>query len=144
MKALYVDTSALVKLYIDEAGSEHMANKASAAELVASSVLAWPETLASLARSRREGRITAGVHTALRARFASDWADVSAIDLDGRVLEIVERLVDVHPLRGADAAHLASALVLREAGLDVEFACSDRTLLGAARSERLAAFDPAA
>ena len=144
MNALYVDTSALVKLYLDEAGSERMTDKVRAADLVMVSVLAWPETLATLARSHRDSRISAAAYDAVHARFVADWTQLSAVDLDGRVLEIVDRLVDAHPLRGAHAAHLASALALREAGLDVEFACSDRMLLSAARAERLTAFDPAA
>jgi hypothetical protein len=66
------------------------------------------------------------------------------VDLDARVLELVDALVGRHPLRSADAVHLSSALVLSEAGLAVSFACSDKTLLTAARAERLSAFDPAA
>lgn len=143
MSVLYVDTSALAKLYLIEAGSERMIERTRAAAAVASSTLAWPECLASFARRRREGTISADEHRALREQFVSDWSNVATIDLDGRVLEIADRLLLAHALRGADAAHLASALFLSEQGLPVEFACSDRTLLAAARSERLTAFDPA-
>ncbi|HVT17946.1 MAG TPA: hypothetical protein VHQ90_17430 [Thermoanaerobaculia bacterium] len=59
------------------------------------------------------------------------------------VLTHVPGLCRRHPLRGADAVHLASALLLREEGLDVLFACSDRHLLEAAAAEGLAIFDPA-
>jgi uncharacterized protein len=96
-----------------------------------------------LARRHREGLLSDAEHSLLHDRFAEDFGDVLAVGLDGRVLEIVDRLVGAHPLRGSDAVHLASALVLVEGGLAVDFACSDRTLLAAARSERLAAFDPA-
>lgn len=143
MSVLYVDTSALAKLYLIEAGSERIAERARAAPSVASSTLAWPECLASFARRRREGTISADEHRALREKFVSDWGNVATIDLDGRVLEIADRLLLDHALRGADAAHLASALYLAEQGLAVEFACSDRALVAAARAERLAAFDPA-
>ena len=143
MSGLYIDTSALAKLYIEEAGSATMRARAASAEFVASSVLAWAEALATLARRRREGALSGEEHEMLRGRFTSDFGDLVAIDMDGRVLELVDRLVADHPLRGADAVHLASALFLDESGLAVEFACSDRVLLAAARAERLVAFDPA-
>jgi predicted nucleic acid-binding protein len=143
VSVLYVDTSALAKLYVEEAGTERMRARAVAAEAVASSVLTWFEGLAMLARRNREGLITAEEHQALRRQFHVDWSALAAVDLDGRVLELADRLVHEHPLRGADAVHLASALVLGEAGLVVEFACSDRTLNAAARAERLPVFDPA-
>jgi uncharacterized protein len=139
---LYVDTSALVKLYVEESGSDVVRARILTAEHVATSVLAWPETLATLARRRREGLLSAKEHEALGAQFRVDWSALVAVDLDGRVLELVDELVALHPLRGADAVHLASALVLVEAGLYVAFACADRTLAAAARSRRLDVWTP--
>jgi predicted nucleic acid-binding protein len=143
LSVLYADTSALAKVYVEEAGTRRMRERAVVSEAVASSVLAWPEALAMLARRRREGLLTAAEHDALRARFHADWLAIVAVDLDGRVLELVDQLVRDHPLRSADAVHLASALFLQESGLVVEFACCDHTLIAAARRERLPVFDPA-
>jgi predicted nucleic acid-binding protein len=140
---IYADPSALVKLYVAEAGTAEMRRQATAAEIVASSVLAWPELLGLLARRRREGLLTDPEHAQLRARFVEDYADLLVVDLDGRALELVDRLVADHALGSAAAVHLASALVLAEAGLAPRFACCDRPLLAAARGERLDAFDPA-
>ena len=144
MSVLFLDTSALAKIYVYEEGSDPIRRRSGAAEVVASSLLAWPECLAMLARRKREGLLSEGERAALHAQFTEDFADLLVVDLDARVLEIVERLVSNHPLRGADAVHLASALLLVEAGLSVEFACCDRALLAAARAERLPAFDPGA
>lgn len=143
MSLLYVDTSALVKAYVTEAGTARMLARLRAAEGVASSVLVWPETLATLARRVREGLLSPSEHDALRRQFHVDHASLITVALDGRVLELVDALLLRHPLRSADAAHLASALVLVEAGIAVEFACSDRALLAAALVERLPVFDPA-
>jgi hypothetical protein len=60
------------------------------------------------------------------------------------VLRHMPGLCHRHPLRGADAVHLARALLLREEGLDILFARSDRHLLEAAAAEGLGTFDPAA
>ena len=143
MSVLYVDTSALVKAYISEAGTERMLVHLRAAEAVASSVLVWPETLATFARRSREGLMSAHEHADLRRRFHEDYQGLVTVDLDARVLELVDALLLRHPLRSADAAHLASACFLAESGIAVAFACADRALLAAAIAERLPAFDPA-
>jgi len=56
---LYLDTSSLVKLYVTEADSEVVRRLVGDANVVATSVVAYPETRAALARLRREGVLTA-------------------------------------------------------------------------------------
>ena len=56
---LYVDTSSLIKLYVTEAGSDRVRQLVGKASVVATSVVAYPETRAALARLRREGTLTA-------------------------------------------------------------------------------------
>ena len=51
---LYLDTSSLVKLYVDEPGSEDVLRLVDQAELVTTSVVAYAEARAALARRRRE------------------------------------------------------------------------------------------
>jgi uncharacterized protein len=51
---LYLDTSSLVKLYVAEAGSEDVRAQVHRATVVATSMIAYPETRAALARRRRE------------------------------------------------------------------------------------------
>ena len=52
---LYLDTSSLVKLYLDEIHSEAVHRWAQEAEVLATSRVAYPETFAALARRWREG-----------------------------------------------------------------------------------------
>lgn len=139
---LYLDTSALVKLYIAEPGSERMREAASHGEPVAASVLAYAEIHATFARRRREGLLQAAELEEIRLSFAEDWEKLTQISVGAAVLQRVPRLCQSHPLRGADAVHLASALLLHEEGLEVTFACSDRQLREAAAAEGLAVFDP--
>jgi uncharacterized protein with PIN domain len=56
---LYVDTSSLVKLYVTEAGSEVVRQLVGGATVVATSVVAYTETRAALARLRRERALSA-------------------------------------------------------------------------------------
>ncbi|HEX2253151.1 MAG TPA: hypothetical protein VHQ65_07785 [Thermoanaerobaculia bacterium] len=58
------------------------------------------------------------------------------------LLALLPRLVGEHPLRGADAVHLASALSIRDAGIEVVFAVADARLSSAGEAEGLTIFDP--
>ncbi len=141
---LFVDSSALVKLYIAEAGSERMREAAAGEVSVGASILAFAEIHATFARRRREELLVASELEQIRLAFAADWGKLAQVPVGDAVLQLVPRLCERHPLRGADAVHLASALLLREEGLEVTFACSDGRLLKAANVEGLEIFDPSA
>lgn len=139
---LFVDTSALVKIYISEPGSERIHQAIAQGEQVAASDLAFAELHAAFARRRREGLLLASEFEQLRLRLEAEWQNLMQVAIGSVVLALVPGLCERNPLRGADALHLASALLLQEGGLEVTFACSDRTLLKAAAAEGLAVFDP--
>lgn len=139
---LFVDTSVLVKIYISEPGSERMREAVAQDNPVAASPLAFAEIHATLARRRREGLLLIPELEEIRRQLEEDWQDLTQVSTGDEILALVPGLCERHPLRGADALHLASALLLRQDGLDVTFACSDRRLLDAAISEGLATFDP--
>ena len=132
----YLDTSSLVKLYIDEPGSDDVARLVEAADIVVTSVLAYPEARATFARRRREGLLKPTEYTAVVAQFEADWPRFVAIGLDGALARAAGALADKHRLRGGDAAHLAALeLVLGGAGPDdVHFSCADDRLSKAAKS----------
>ena len=52
---LYLDTSSLVKLYLDEIHAEAVRQLAGQAEVLATSKVAYPEAMAALSRRFREG-----------------------------------------------------------------------------------------
>lgn len=139
---LFLDTSALVKLYLAEPGSERMRGAATEGHPVAASHLAFAEIHATFARRGREELLLASELEQLRRRFAGDWEELTQVPIGAEVLALVPGLCERHPLRGGDALQLASALLLVQEGLAVTFACSDRRLLDAAAAEGLATFDP--
>jgi len=140
---LFADTSALIKLYIEETGSAEMEERARASRLAASA-LAYAEIYATFARRKREGLLTPEEHDELAARFERDWQRTIVMALRPALAARVPRLVADHPLRGADAVHLASAIALQAAGLETIFAASDARLVEAAAREGLEVVDPAA
>lgn len=139
---LFLDTSALVKVYISEPGSERMREAAAGDEPKVASVLAFAEMHATFARRRREELLTPSELEQVQRDFGDDWERLTRISVGDAVLRLVPGLCERHPLRGADAVHLASALLLHKEGLKVVFACSDRNLLGSAVAEGLRVFDP--
>lgn len=135
---LYLDTSSLVKLYVKESGSEDVAALVAAADVVATSVVAYAEARAAFARLRREGSLTpAGFGVAKRA-FESDWPSYLALDVSSAIAREAGELAERFALRGFDAVHLASfAEVARRAGVtDTRFSSFDDRLTLAARRLR--------
>ena len=132
---LYLDTSNLVKLYLDEAESARIQQLVANADAVATSVLAYAEARAVFARRRRERLMTPAECRSVIRQFDEDWSDFLVISLDAEVGGAAGHLADRHDLRGADAVHLASfqALLARSRDGEVEFSCSDDALVRAAR-----------
>jgi uncharacterized protein len=155
---LYLDSSALIKRYQNEAGTDALNAKlqieARALRAVFTSVLTYAEIHAALARRAREQVLSAEEAASISDSFDSDWVlSLGPIELGSSVLGLVRDVVKGFSLRGADAVHLASALWLRDmATLGVKpdqyrgsliFVCSDKQLARAASKHKLDVFDPA-
>ena len=138
---LLLDTSALVKLYLEEPGTRSIQERV-AETTVALSHLAYGEIYATFARRLREKLLNEDEHNAVCMAFEEDWGAVLRIPISTEVLVQVPALCRRHPLRGADALHLASAMMLVEREVDVTFASSDRRQLEAATAEGIATYDP--
>jgi predicted nucleic acid-binding protein len=135
---LYLDTSALVKLYVRERGSRETQARLKAASLVATSRVAYPEARAALARRRRENGLTRSALSRAVAALSRDFSHIIVVELSDKVARSAGDLADRQALRGLDAIHLASALEARElTGATTEFLCFDDRLGAAALAEGL-------
>jgi len=135
---LYCDTSALIKRYVDEEGSARVNDLWDGSSAIATSVVAFAETLAALNRKRRENILVGKDYTRTAAQFKNDFSHCILVPVTSALNAAIETLVRAYPLRGFDAIHLASALVIRNADKSqMLFACFDRTLNSAAASEGL-------
>jgi hypothetical protein len=131
---LYLDTSAVLKLYLSESGALSFRRTVEThAPWLFTSRVTYVETLAGLARARREDRITNRSHQQKERQFALDWLAFHVVELTEEVLEPCSRVIAAHALRGFDAIHLCSALWARGSA----FACFDERLREAARAEGL-------
>ena len=107
---LYLDTSAIVKLYLEEPGSDVVRRGLAESEVVATCRIAYAESAAAFATAARMGRVSEAAHEAAMVDLCSDWASFSVIDIVQPVVELAAHLAVRYALRGYDAVHLASAL----------------------------------
>jgi predicted nucleic acid-binding protein len=134
---LYLDASALVKLYVEEPGSAAVTARLDRAEAVATVRVTYAEARAALARHRREGGLTVRSLRRVVRQLDAEWGTYNVVEVSDPVVRRAGALAERHALRGYDAVQLAAALDLRDAGADLEFACFDGRLARAAARERL-------
>lgn len=132
---LYVDSSALVKLVLDEPERSGMQALWRDATFAATSAIAYVELHAAIAAAARNRRPDAAASQAGRRLADALWARLVVITPDSRVLEAAAALAWRRALRSADAIHLASALDPRMPR--TQFVTFDRRLADAARAEGL-------
>ena len=130
---LYLDTSALVKLYVREAGSGEVKKLARESAALATSIVAYAETRAAFARLMREGVTVEKRHRERLKQFNADWESFMRIELGHAVARTAGELAEAYALRGFDAIHLASALWLNDtSGGQLQFSAFDARLRAAA------------
>jgi predicted nucleic acid-binding protein len=135
---VYLDTSSLAKLYIEEEGSESVRSAVREGDMIATSLLSYVEMGSAVYRRLREKRLSKGEANRVLDVFESDWERFGKVSIDAALLKRTHKLLKNHPLRAADAVQLASALYFQEVLEEpVLFYSADRSLLKAARQEKL-------
>ena len=141
---LYLDSSALVKCYGEEAGALDTIELIDRADLVATSQLSRVEVVSALARAARRGLLSARAAAAASRAFAEESRSLVQVPATEPVLLRAQQLVWDAGLRGYDAVQLASALTWAErVGAAPTFATFDRRLGLAARGAGLVTWPPA-
>lgn len=146
MTLYYLDASAWVKRYCREAGSERVRGLFARENVLCCATLGYIEVMATLTRKRRAGEIDGPLWEGARRLVRSDWDRFCHVELSAAVRETALRVAEASALRGADAVHLASALVLRDrlppAPDEVVFVAWDRELREAAARAGFPVIDP--
>jgi predicted nucleic acid-binding protein len=113
---VYVDTSVLLKLLVEEEGSDEAAVLWDSADALVSVRLLVVEARAALAAARRAHRLSAAQHRRAVRELASLVEQLAIVEITGELVERVGQLAERLGLRGYDAVHLAGAQL---AGVDV-------------------------
>lgn len=135
MAIVYFDSSAFVKLVVEEDGSELAAALWDGCDAAVSARLAYPEVRAALAAAGRAHRLDIEDQRCAEATWDEFWAATRAVELTEPITMHAGELAGVHALRGADAVHLASVLAIGAA--DTLFAAWDKQLRSGAESAGL-------
>jgi len=89
--------------------------------------------MASMYRKKREADLADTLIRELVASFHRDWKSFIRVEVTDELNGYIDRAVKGYPLRGFDAIHLASAIVIHERlPEDFVFACFDDRLASAA------------
>ena len=129
---MYFDSSAFLKLLVEEDGSELAATLWDGCDAAVSSRLAYPEVCAALAAAGRSDRLSSGDQRRAEAEWEDYWAAIRPVELTEPVTAHAGRLAGDLALRGADAIHLASLFAVSVT--ETVFAVWDRRLRAGART----------
>jgi predicted nucleic acid-binding protein len=150
---LYLDSSALVKRYVQEAGSKAVTARFESGETIYTSVLTFAEVHAAIGRKFHDREMSVTEREKIVEDFQNDWIfSLSILELTIHTMSALPALCQQYPLNASDAIHLSTAYWLRYTirlqgkRLDgeniVEFGVSDRQLGEAALKCRFKIFRP--
>ena len=132
---LYLDTSAFVRLYVQEEGHELVWTASQNAQRIATHLIAYAEMRAALARIQRMGRLGKTDVATIKRTFEVDWRNtLQIVPTDGMIRRAGD-LAEQFGLRGYDSVHLAAAesLLIDRRRHAVHLACFDDRLNEAAK-----------
>ena len=135
---LYLDTSSLVKLYVTEEDSNIIRQLVKRSTTTATSLVAYAEARAAFSRRYREEAFRPREYRSLVSGLNEDWENYLLIRVSRELVRMAGDLAEKHGLKGFDAIHLSSAVILhKEIDMPVIFSCADKKLQRASMLENL-------
>jgi len=130
---IFFDTSALVKRYVEEAGSERVQTLCEQADNLILSIICLPELISTFCRLTREGKLDGSGYQQIRQWLLKDFRDIDICEITPQAMRHAIRCLERYPLRAMDALHVGCALTIDPDS----FVSADRRQLQAARGEGL-------
>lgn len=141
---LYLDTSALVKRYIQEAGTDEVIALLESAESVGSASLTKVEMAAAFEKTVRQGWVKRKIAMQAWQDFLDHWSSFTRLNTSSGSIDRASALAWEYGLRGYDAMHLACALLWKETlETQITMATFDRDLWQASKKAVLAVWPEA-
>jgi predicted nucleic acid-binding protein len=130
---LFCDSSALVKLYVQEEGSDRMRLAAKRVKMVAAARIAYAEAMAALSRRGREAPVDGPSIGLAKQSLIADWDKYVLVEITQDLMGLAADLAETFALRGYDSVQLAAARMLQQSvGQAFQFASFDQRLSKAA------------
>jgi len=106
---VFLDSSALAKRYIQEAGSDRLEEILFSASSLGVSVICVSEVVSALCRRRRERKLLRQEYLKAKQALFEDIEDASVLNVTEQIVARAVELLERWPLRSSDALHVASA-----------------------------------
>jgi len=133
---VYLDTSSLVKLYVEETDSEKIRNIAHNAAAVSTSKIAYAEARAAFARKQKEEDLSSKTLRRIVEDLNREWESYFVIEITDGLIRFAGDIAEKYLLRGFDSIHLASAIHLKNrTNSDIHFSSYDSRLNQSAAKE---------
>ena len=130
---LFCDTSALMKLFVEEQHSDAVCSASKAAGLIMVSQLTWVEICAALGLKQRTRQIDAPQAAKALQELRVEWVRYNKLAVDQSLISTAGELALAFGLRAYDSVQLASAQRTHsQTGNNLVFACFDKQLSAAA------------
>jgi uncharacterized protein len=135
---VYLDTSSLVKLYVEEIDSEKVKSIVGRAAAISTSKIAYAEARAAFARKQKEVGFPLTSLRKVVEDFNKDWESYFVIEITDGLIRFAGDIAEKYLLRGLDSIHLASAVHLKDRiNSDIYFSSHDIRLNQSAEKEGL-------
>jgi hypothetical protein len=148
MSSFYFDSSALVKKYALESGSDHIIEFFNSNPLVVTSEITKIEIASAISRKTRELSLSKKEKELILGAFFNDCKDIIFLPVKESMINLAIKLLNSHPLKAYESLHLASALIYQQLIVPVEeeslllFVSSDKNLLSTTTKEGLQVKNP--
>lgn len=124
---IYLDSSAVLKRYVDEDDSDRFNAFLAGDERWLTSRITWLEVWRNLGR-----RLATPHVTEARAAFSADWSRMLVVEIDTVLVEQAGQIADLTAARSLDALHLAA--LQRSGPGDIPLVTADLRQAQAART----------
>jgi predicted nucleic acid-binding protein len=135
---LYLDTSALIKRYVEEPGSEDVLDWMDLAAMIGTALITRAEVGSAITRIARINNLNSQVSDKALDKFRFEWNNFNRLPINEELIARADFLACQHSLRGYDSVHLAASLIWQEAlMLPVTLATYDQELASAGKKSGL-------
>jgi predicted nucleic acid-binding protein len=133
---VYLDTSSLVKLYVEEIDSEKIKDLARNAAAISTAKIAYAEARSAFARKQKKDGFSLNVLRKIVGDLNRDWESYFVIEITDGLIRFAGDIAERYLLRGFDAIHLASAVHLKnKVNSEIYFSSHDARLNQSAEKE---------